>query len=85
MLDKFLNDESTEMRFVRTVAQGLLSVFIVAVPLVMGDLVTDPTTASLVTVAIMCVASPAMAMFRTGNPEDGLVDACGSDGGDADA
>lgn len=85
MLDKFLNDESTEMRFVRTVAQGLLSVFIVAVPLVMGNLVTDPTTASLATAAIMCVASPAMAMFRTGNPEDGLVDATDADGGDADA
>lgn len=80
MLDKFLNDESTAMRFVRTVAQGLLSVFIVAVPLVMGNLVTDPTTASLATVAIMCVASPAMAMFRTGNPEDGLVDATDTDG-----
>lgn len=80
MLDRFLNDESTEMRFVRTVAQGLLSVFIVAVPLVMGNLVTDPTTASLATAAIMCVASPAMAMFRTGNPEDGLVDATDTDG-----
>lgn len=80
MLDKFLNDDSTEMRFVRTVAQGLLSVFIVAVPLVMGNLVTDPTTASLATAAIMCVASPTMAMFRTGNPEDGLVDATDTDG-----
>ena len=79
MLDKFLNDDSTEMRFVRTVAQGLLSVFIVSVPLVMGNLVEDPTTASLATAAIMCIASPAMAMFRTGNPEDGLVDATGTD------
>lgn len=77
MLDKFLNDDSTKMRFFRTVAQGLLSVFIVSVPLVMGNLVEDPTTASLATAAIMCVASPAMAMFRTGNPEDGLVDATG--------
>ena len=85
MLDKFLNDESTGMRFVRTVAQGLLSVVIVSVPLVMGNLVTDPTTASLATAAIMCVASPAMAMFRTGNPEDGLVDATDADGGDANA
>lgn len=80
MLDEFLNDDSTKMRFFRTVAQGLLSVFIVAVPMVMGNLVEDPTTASLVTAAIMCVASPAMAMFRTGNPEDGLVDATDTDG-----
>lgn len=79
MLDEFLNDDSTKMRFFRTVAQGLLSVFIVAVPMVMGNLVEDPTTASLATAAIMCVASPAMAMFRTGNPEDGLVDATGND------
>lgn len=79
MLDKFLNDDSTAMRFVRTVAQGLLSVFIVSVPLVMGNFVEDPTTASLATAAIMCVASPAMAMFRTGNPEDGLVDATDTD------
>lgn len=85
MLDKFLNDDSTEMRFVRTVAQGLLSVFIVSVPMVMGNIIKDPTTASLATAAIMCIAAPAMAMFRTGNPEDGLVDATGSDGGDADA
>lgn len=79
MLDKFLNDDSTKMRFFRTVAQGLLSVFIVSVPLVMGNLVEDPTTASLATAAIMCVASPAMAMFRTGNPEDGLVDVTDTD------
>ena len=80
MLDRFLTDDSTEMRLVRTVAQGLLSVFIVAVPLVAGNVITDPTVASLATAAIMCVASPVMALFRTGNPEDGLVDATDTDG-----
>ena len=75
MLDKFLTDESTEMRFVCAVAQGLLSVFIVAVPLVMGNLVTDPTTASLAPAASGGVASPPLAVFRAdadgaGNPDD---------------
>lgn len=82
MLDHFLRDDSTEMRLARSVVQGLLSVAIVAVPLVMGGVVEDATTASLATAAIMCVLSPLMAMMRTGDPEDGTVDATG--GGDAE-
>lgn len=74
MLDKFLSDESTEMRLARSVVQGLVSVAIVAVPLAMGGVVEDPQLASLATAAIMCVLSPIMAMFRTGNPEDGTID-----------
>ena len=77
MLDHFLKDDSTEMRLARSVVQGLLSVAIVAVPLVMGGVIEDATTASLATAAIMCVLSPLMAMMRTGDPEDGTVDATG--------
>ena len=80
MLDRFLKDESTGMRLARSIVQGLVSVAIVAVPLAMGGLVGDATTASLATAAIMCVLSPVMAMMRTGNPEDGTVDATGADG-----
>lgn len=80
MLDEFLTSEKTEMRLARSVVQGLLSVLIVAVPLVLGGVVEDPTWASIATAAIMCVLSPLMAMMRTGNPEDGTVEA---DGGDA--
>lgn len=84
MLDHFLHDDSTEMRLARSVVQGLLSVAIVAVPLAMGGVIEDATTASLVTAAIMCVLSPLMAMMRTGDPEDGTVDATGrGDGNDA--
>lgn len=75
MLDEFLTSEKTEMRLARSVVQGLLSVTIVAVPLVLGGVIEDATTASLATAAIMCVLSPLMAMMRTGNPEDGTVDA----------
>lgn len=81
MLDHFLKDESTEMRLARSVVQGLLSVLIVAVPLVLGGVIEDATWASIATAAIMCVLSPLMAMMRTGNPEDGTVNA-GGDGGE---
>lgn len=80
MLDEFLTSEKTEMRLARSVVQGLLSVTIVAVPLVLGGVIEDATQASLATAAIMCVLSPLMAMMRTGNPEDGTVDA--TEGGD---
>lgn len=75
MLDKFLSDESTEMRLARSVVQGLVSVAIVAVPFAMGGVVENPQIASLATAAIMCVLSPVMSMFRTGNPEDGTINA----------
>lgn len=73
MLDKFLSDDSTQMRLARSVIQGLVSVAIVAVPLAMGGIVEDPQLASLATAAIMCVLSPIMSMLRTGNPEDGTI------------
>lgn len=75
MLDRFLNDDSTEMRLARSVAQGLVSVAIVGAPLVVAGVVEDPTIASIATATIMCVLSPIMSMFRTGNPEDGTFDA----------
>lgn len=84
MLDEFLTSEKTEMRLARSVVQGLLSVAIVAVPLVLGGVVEDPTWASIATAAIMCVLSPLMAMMRTGDPEDGTVDATGSDAEDSE-
>lgn len=75
MLDRFLNDDGTEMRLARSIVQGLVSVAIVAVPLAVSGIVEDAATASIVTAAIMCVLSPIMSMFRTGNPEDGTISA----------
>lgn len=75
MLDRFLNDDGTEMRLARSIVQGLVSVAIVAVPLAVSGIVEDATTASIVTASIMCVLSPIMSMFRTGNPEDGTISA----------
>lgn len=79
MLDEFLTSNKTEMRLARSIVQGVLSVAIVGVPITVGHLNVDATTASLITALIMCVLSPLMAMFRTGNPEDGTVNADGGD------
>ena len=80
MLDEFLTSEKTEMRLARSIVQGVLSVLIVAVPLCVSGVIEDATWASIATAAIMCVLSPLMAMMRTGNPEDGTVEADGGDG-----
>lgn len=79
MLDRFLSDDSTEARLARSIVQGAVSVLIVAVPLAVSGVVEDPTWASIATAAIMCVLSPVMSMLRTGNPEDGTVDAGGEE------
>lgn len=75
MLNDFLTSNDTGMRLVRTVVQGLVSVLIVAVPLALGGIIEDATWASIATAAIMCVLSPFMSMLRTGNPEEGVVEA----------
>ena len=75
MIDRFLTSDKTGMRLARTIVQGLVSVLIVAVPLALGGVVKDATWASIATAAIMCVLSPVMSTLRTGNPEDGVVEA----------
>lgn len=79
MLDDFLKSNSTEARLARSIVQGLVSVLIVAVPLAMGGIIKDATWASIVTAAIMCVLSPVMATLKTGDPEDGTIDATEDD------
>lgn len=75
MLDKFLNSEKTKYRLLRTIIQGLVSVAIVSVPVLVANIGLDTMTASIVTAAIMCVLSPLMSLFRTGSPEEGVVEA----------
>lgn len=75
MLNDFLTSNDTGMRLVRTIVQGLVSVLIVTVPFALGSIIHDATWASIATAAIMCVLSPVMSMLRTGNPEEGVVEA----------
>lgn len=75
MLDNFLNSEKTEYRLLRTIIQGLVSVAIVAVPVLVASIGLDAMTASIVTALIMCILSPLMSLLRTGSPEEGVVEA----------
>lgn len=75
MLDKFLNSDKTKYRLLRTIIQGLVSVAIVSVPVLVANIGLDTMTASIVTAAIMCVLSPLMSLFRTGSPEEGVIEA----------
>lgn len=75
MLNYFLTSNDTSMRLARTIVSGLVSVLIVAVPFAIAGLIHDTTWASIATAAIMCVLSPFMSMLRTGNPEDGVIEA----------
>lgn len=69
MFEKFINDNSMEMRLARTIVQGLLAALIVFVPTAVGYLNLGAEEATFLTAAIMAVLSPLMAMLKTGEPE----------------
>ncbi len=73
MLDRFLTSNDKLWRCARTVAEGLLGLLAVCVPLWCGAHM-DPTTASMVTAAVMVVTSPVIAVLGGRDPEDGRVD-----------
>jgi len=64
MLDKFLNDNCTSMRFARTVVQGVIAALIVFIPTAVGYFQLTPELASLITAVIMAVLSPIMALLK---------------------
>lgn len=74
MLEKFFSNDTMGGRLARTVVQGVLSVAIVAVPVLVSSVVLDPFQASTLTAVFMAILSPVFYMFKTGSPEDGLVD-----------
>lgn len=74
MLKKFIEDNSLEARLIRTIIQGILAVLVVAIPLCFGGIISDPQWSSIATAAVMAILSPIMALFKSGNPEDGLKD-----------
>lgn len=73
MLDRFLTSNDKGWRCARTVAEGLLGLLAVCVPVWCGGHM-DAVTASMVTAAVMVVTSPVIAMLGGGDPEDGRVD-----------
>ena len=72
MLDNFLNDNTMKMRLIRTIFEGVLSVLVVSVPIIIGWFALTPEMASMLTALIICIITPILSMLRTKNPEDAL-------------
>lgn len=60
MLDKFLHENSTSMRLLRTIVQGVLSVLIANVDLLLGTFSIDVTMKPVIVATVMAVLSPIM-------------------------
>lgn len=61
-----LRSNSTGARVLRTVLQGVISVFLSALPEIVGLFNMDPVVQSLVVAALMAILSPIMAELGKG-------------------
>ena len=61
-----LRSNSTGARVLRTVLQGVISVFLSALPEIIGLFNMDPVVQSLVVAALMAILSPIMAELGKG-------------------
>ena len=68
-MEKFLTGNEWNWRMARTVAQGVLGVFVANVDLIVGFAVLDPTMRALVVAFVMAVLSPIMAEIGKHLPE----------------
>ena len=68
-MEKFLTSNEWNWRMARTVAQGVLGVFVANVDLIVGFAVLDPTMRALVVAFVMAVLSPIMAEIGKHLPE----------------
>ena len=60
-MEKFLTGNEWSWRLLRTIAQGVLGVFVANVDLIVGFAVMDPTMRALAVAFVMAVPSPVMA------------------------
>ncbi|MBQ9002618.1 MAG: hypothetical protein IJ087_16705 [Eggerthellaceae bacterium] len=68
-MEKFLTGNEWNWRMARTIAQGVLGVFVANVDLIVGFAVLDPTMRALVVAFVMAVLSPIMAEIGKHLPE----------------
>jgi len=68
-MEKFLTGNEWNWRMARTIAQGVLGVFVANVDLIVGLAVLDPTMRALVVAFVMAVLSPIMAEIGKHLPE----------------
>lgn len=72
MFENLINDNSLKMRLLRTIIEGVLSVIVVAVPIIVGWWALSPEQASILTAIFMAIFTPILATFKTKRPEDAL-------------
>lgn len=68
-MEKFLTGNEWNWRMARTIAQGVLGVFVANVDLIVGFAVLDPAMRALVVAFVMAVLSPIMAEIGKHLPE----------------
>ena len=68
-MEKFLTGNEWSWRLLRTIAQGVLGVFVANVDLIVGFAVLDPTMRALVVAFVMAMLSPVMAELGKHLPE----------------
>ena len=69
-MTQFLTGNEWNWRLLRTIAQGVIGVFVANVDLIVGFAVMDPTMRALVVAFVMAVLSPVMAELGAHLPED---------------
>lgn len=74
MLDKFINSNTLGARLARTIFQNALGLLVANVALLCGFLTQDPQLTALISSAVVCVASPIMALLKNKNPEEGIIE-----------
>lgn len=62
-MDRFLTENSPQMRCARTIVQGVLGVIVAELPQVLGLYQLDPVVSASVVALVMAVLSPVMAML----------------------
>ncbi|MBQ9004263.1 MAG: hypothetical protein IJ087_20685 [Eggerthellaceae bacterium] len=68
-MEKFLTGNEWNWRLLRTIAQGVLGVFVANIDMIVGAAVLDPAMRALVVAFVMAVLSPVMAEIGSHLPE----------------
>lgn len=59
-MDRFLKDNSTEMRLARTIFQGVIGVLVANLDVLIGLVQIDPALKPVIAALVMAVLSPVM-------------------------
>lgn len=61
MIQKFLSDNSAEMRLARTIAQGVIGVLVSNIDVILGTFSINPNLKPIIAAMVMAVLAPVMA------------------------